>query len=148
MKEKALPFHCQRCGHCCQGQGGIVLTVRDVERLCFHLGLDKAKFLAAATEEKSGKIRLRSGADDYCIYFSHEIHGCSVHEARPDICRAWPFFRGNLIDRLSWEMVQEYCPGVNPAVEHGLFVQFGKAYLDRCGLVAQDEDAPAALRLD
>ncbi|WP_027368132.1 YkgJ family cysteine cluster protein [Desulfocurvibacter africanus] len=146
MSESNLAFECRRCGHCCEGQGGIILTEQDVERLRTHLGLAREEFLTMAVEFKSDRNRLRTGPDGYCIYYRQDLHGCGIHPARPDICRAWPFFRGNLLDRLSWEMVQDYCPGVNPTVSHAEFVRQGQAYLRNCGLVAVGEDAPAALR--
>lgn len=146
MSENGASFECLRCGHCCQGQGGIILTDKDIRRLLAHLGLGRDEFLATAAEAKAGRIRLRSGGNGYCIYYSHEISGCGVHPARPDVCRAWPFFRGNLVDPSSWKMIQEYCPGVNPAVSHEEFVRQGRRLLREWGLVADGEDAPSALR--
>lgn len=146
MSGNVPAFECRRCGHCCQGQGGIILADKDIRRLLAHLGLDREDFLAAAAETKAGHIRLRSGPDGYCVYYSHEIPGCGVHPARPDICRAWPFFRGNMVDASSWEMIQDYCPGVNPAVSHGEFTRQGRIFLREGGLVAEGEDVPSALR--
>lgn len=138
-------FTCQRCGHCCRGQGGIVLTAADVDRLAAHLGRDRAAFLAEMTETRHGKTYLKCGQDDYCLFFSD---GCGIHPARPDICRAWPFFRGNLIDAVSWEMIQSDCPGVNPEAGHEAFRRQGLVYLRDKGLArAPGGDAPAALVL-
>lgn len=146
MSAGSPPFECRRCGHCCQGQGGIILTEKDIVRLVARLELDRDEFIDTATETKAGRIRLRTGPDDYCIFYRHDLKGCGVHQARPDICRAWPFFRGNLIDPTSWAMIQEYCPGVNSAVRHEDFVRHGRAYLRECGLVNDEDDAPSALR--
>ena len=38
-------FDCKRCGHCCHGEGGIVLTANDGERLATHLGVSVAEML-------------------------------------------------------------------------------------------------------
>ncbi len=146
MSENIIAFECRRCGHCCKGQGGIILTEQDIERLRTHLGLAREEFLTAAVEFKSERIRLRTSSDGYCLYYRHELQGCGIHAARPDICRAWPFFRGNLLDSLSWEMVQDYCPGINPKAGHKEFVRQGQAYLRSCGLLSADKNAPAALR--
>ncbi len=110
-----------------------MLAPEDIERLCLHLGLSREDFLAEATMAAGGKIRLKSRPDGYCVYFVAG-HGCGVHEARPDICRAWPFFRGNLIDAISWEMAQDFCPGINGSVPHAEFVRQGLDYLRAHGI--------------
>jgi len=142
-----LSFNCQRCGHCCQGEGGIVMTARDRKRLARHLGLDIPTMLAGCAESMGDKVRLRAGADGYCIFF-RQGQGCGVHPGRPDICRAWPYFRGNLVDATSWEMIQSDCPGVNRAVGHALFVSQGLDYLYENDLVHEPgPEAPSALVL-
>jgi uncharacterized protein len=141
-------FACQRCGHCCQGQGGIVLTLEDMARLADHLGLDLAGFLSKHTESRGGKACLTTGPDGFCEFFDTAQSGCGVHVARPDVCRAWPFFRGNLLDESSWSMIQDDCPGVNPAAGHAEFARQGRAYLAEHGLAkAPGCGAPCALVL-
>jgi len=140
-------FTCQRCGHCCEGTGGIVLTARDRERLSRHLGLEILAMLASYAESAGDKVRLRAGADGFCVFF-RQGQGCGVHAGRPDICRAWPFFRGNLVDKTSWEMIQSDCPGVNNEAGHRLFVSQGLDYLLEHGLVHEPgPEAPLALVL-
>ncbi|MEF3698362.1 YkgJ family cysteine cluster protein [Desulfolutivibrio sp.] len=144
MSEKSA-FTCRLCGHCCQGEGGIVLAEADIVRLCAHLGLSREVFLAQAVQQVCGKYRIKSRSDGYCLYF-REGAGCGVHPARPDICRAWPFFRGNLIDAISWEMAQDFCPGIAPDVPHAEFARQGLAYLREQGICRSsgpcDPDAP------
>lgn len=140
-------FECKRCGHCCQGVGGIVLTAHDRERLAGHLGLSIAAMLAGFAEQAGDKLRLRVGEDGYCVFFRQGI-GCGVHAGRPDICRAWPYFRGNLVDETSWEMIQSDCPGVENSAGHEAFVQEGVDYLHDNGLVHEPgPEAPHALIL-
>ncbi len=144
MSEQA--FSCKMCGHCCQGEGGIVMTGKDRKRLAEHLGITVDELVEKYTQERGGKLHLISGDDEFCIFFSE---GCSVHPGRPDICRAWPFFRGNLVDETSWEMIQDYCPGVNPKVGHKEFVRQGKQYLRDEDLLRYDPDtSPNALISD
>lgn len=120
-------FDCKRCGHCCHGEGGIVMTDKDRQRLAAHLGLDVPAMLDKYAERAGEKYRLRSGADGYCVFFV-EGKGCGVHPGRPDICRAWPYFRGNLVDEASWQMIQTDCPGVNRDAGHENFVDEGLRY--------------------
>ncbi|NDY55355.1 YkgJ family cysteine cluster protein [Desulfovibrio sulfodismutans] len=126
-------FTCRLCGHCCQGEGGIVLAEADIVRLCDHLRLSREELLARAVTTVCGKHRIKSRPDGYCLFFQ-EGTGCGVHPARPDICRAWPFFRGNLIDAISWEMAQDFCPGIAPDVPHAEFARQGLAYLREQGI--------------
>lgn len=144
------PFECQRCGQCCHGEGGIVLTGRDIDRLAEHLsaqGLNKSRFLAEKTVDKHGKRRLATTEGGWCVFYDAEIRGCGVHLARPDVCRAWPFFRGNMVDESSWRMIQDdYCPGVRGEAGFEAFVRFGREYLKEHGLANKDDDAPNALK--
>ena len=137
-------FTCRQCGHCCQGRGGIVLTDHDTARLAGHARMEPEAFLDRYSEEFSGRTVLRSGDDGWCVFFDQ---GCTVHPARPDICRAWPFFRGNLVDKDSWRMVEDYCPGVDHAAGHDEFVRQGLDYLGGLHAVRHPgPDTPTALR--
>ncbi|MGE4293477.1 MAG: YkgJ family cysteine cluster protein [Desulfovibrio sp.] len=143
-----VAFECRMCGHCCQGEGGIVMSPKDQKRLAAHLGMNVAGMLAEYSREQNGKPSLRTGEDGFCVFFA-EGRGCTVHPGRPDICRAWPYFRGNLIDSTSWEMIQDYCPGVNPEAGHAEFVRQGREYLRENGLLRHDPAVdPNALILD
>ncbi|GFK95792.1 hypothetical protein NNJEOMEG_03660 [Fundidesulfovibrio magnetotacticus] len=146
MEANNLAFDCRRCGHCCKGAGGIVLTGKDQQRLALHLDLPLDRFLADHTVRKGERVLLDVRDDGFCIFFQD---GCGVHPSRPDICRAWPFFRGNLLDESSWELCLEYCAGINPSLPHEEFVRQGLATLREQGVGGcGDPDAPSALRLD
>ena len=127
-------FECRMCGQCCQGQGGIVLSGKDLHRLALGLNMASQDVLAAYTVFEHQKPVLTSQADGTCIFF-HPSQGCTVHAHKPDVCRAWPFFRGNLEDAFSWRMAQESCPGINPDVSHSEFVRQGLVYLQEQGLI-------------
>lgn len=133
-------FSCQQCGQCCYGAGGIVLSPNDAARLAAHLGLQVAPFLEKYAEKVGGKQRLRIGDDGYCVFFGQ---GCRVHEAKPDVCRAWPFFKGNLEDADSLEMAKDYCPGIHPDASFKAFAAEGKAFLQREGLLRSDTEVEA-----
>lgn len=136
-------FTCLRCGNCCQGEGGIVLTDTDRNRLCNHLNMDLATFTTAYVETVSGKNRLRTDGKGWCIFFAE---GCTVHPAKPTICRAWPFFRGNMVDATSWQMAQDACSGINAGSSHTDFVAQGKSYLHELEIDPSSESGPNALR--
>ena len=135
-------FDCRMCGECCQGKGGIVLGPRDLLRLCAHLRLEVEKFIAAYAYRQDGKIKIRTGSGNACIFFLHGT-GCSIHVAKPDICRAWPFFRGNMVDEGSLDMAKKFCPGINPVIDHDAFVRAGLRYLEDNQLRASDSEHEA-----
>ena len=111
---------------------------RDLPRLLVYFNMEKADFLARYTEIFDGKPVLITGEDDLC-YFFDEGRGCTIHEARPDVCRAWPYFRGNLIDEFSFAMAKEDCPGIVKTVSHAFFAHDGYAYLKNNGLLCKDK---------
>ena len=121
------------------------MTRKDVLRLSAHLELSVDEFLSRHTVTKNNKVFLQSGPDGYCVFYEH---GCGVHPARPDICRAWPFFRGNLIDETSWEMALDYCPGINREAGHAEFKRQGLAYLRNSGISIEESDTGPRALLD
>lgn len=141
-------FDCRMCGHCCQGQGGIVASAGERERLARHLNLSVEEFCDLYTQAQGKKLVLRSSEDGYCVFFDPET-ACTVHPAKPDVCRAWPFFRGNLVDAVSWELAQNYCPGIKAESGHAEFARQGTQYLCQNGLVKTGrEDEATALQIN
>jgi Fe-S-cluster containining protein len=133
------------CGDCCRGEGGIVLSAKDQERLAAHLRLTVPALLAAHTRPSGGKPVLSCGPDGACA-FQRPDGGCAIHSARPDVCRAWPYFHGNLIDPASLAMAREGCPGLAPATDFEAFRAEGLAYRKEHGLVSDAPDAHNALK--
>lgn len=135
--DRTETFSCQRCGKCCEGRGGIVVGPRDLPRLCAHFRLPAEEVLARYTERMGGKPVLRCGEDGFCLFFKAGA-GCAIHPARPAVCRAWPFFRGNLVDETSFAMAREDCPGMSRTASHAEFAREGIRYLEEYRLKAQD----------
>lgn len=141
-------FDCARCGHCCEGSGGIVVSNADLARLCAHLGLEAGAFEARYGQRRGGKLHVKPGPDGRCVFFVQGT-GCGVHEAKPDICRAWPYFRGNLADSESFAMAMDFCPGIPKGQPHEDFVREGLAYLKDAGLCGRGgADEAGALQVD
>ncbi len=133
---KKTVFSCRKCGQCCTGQGGIVLARHDLQRLCDFFGLAEADFISTYAVVRNSKLQLRVSGNE-CVFFKSG-QGCSVHEYKPDICRAWPFFRGNMIDAISFEMAKEFCSGIDPEAGFADFVAEGRIYLEENKLAAKD----------
>lgn len=95
---KADTGNCEGCSACCKGMGNsIVLDPLDVQRLTNHLGKNMEELLAKYLELNvvDGIIlpNLKmSGREDACSFLNQEGR-CSVHSARPGICRLFPLGR-------------------------------------------------------
>lgn len=135
MSEKS--FHCQMCGHCCYGSGGIIVGTKDLSRLLTYFNMDENSFFEKYTKNINGKPCLIVGEDNFCFFFKKD-KGCTIHEARPNVCRAWPYFRGNLIDGNSFEMAKEDCKGIVKTISHKEFAHDGFQYLIENNLIATD----------
>lgn len=135
-------FDCKCCGHCCEGAGGIVVSQREVTRLCEYLHISEADFEQEYGERVNGKLRVRNGSNGFCIFFTEGV-GCAVHTAKPDVCRAWPFFRGNLVDPVSLALAKDYCPGIPRDMSFEDFVSAGVTYLHDMKLVQEKSYAHA-----
>ena len=122
-------FVCKMCGHCCHGEGGIVVSQKEQERIADFLRIPVQTFLDKHTVIRGNKHVIRTGHTGFCVFFGEK--GCSVHAVKPDICLAWPYFRGNIVDKVSWEMASEYCPGINLQVGHAEFCRQALDYLQK-----------------
>lgn len=144
---EAAAFECTMCGHCCEGKGGIVVSKKDLYRLCSHLHLDADEFERQWGERHGDKLHVRAGEKGVCVFFIDGA-GCGVHEAKPDICRAWPYFRGNLVDSESHNLAKDFCPGISRECAHTEFVRQGVSCLIQEGLVGRGgRDEAGALQV-
>jgi Fe-S-cluster containining protein len=119
--EKGLRFECTRCSRCCRHSPGYVfLSAKDVERLSKALGTPPEEFLRVYCRRVStgiaDRISLKEKANFDCIFW--ENGGCSVYEARPTQCRAYPFWSSNVASREAWEEQAKMCPGIGRGPVH------------------------------
>ncbi|MDR2744854.1 MAG: YkgJ family cysteine cluster protein [Desulfovibrio sp.] len=130
-------FRCRMCGRCCEGRGGIVVSPEDIARLSAFLHLASEEFIARYGERSGGKVKIRAGDTDCCIFFTRK-EGCTVHGVKPAVCRAWPYFRGNIVDPESLGLAKAFCPGISPHVGHDDFARLGREYLREHNLLASN----------
>lgn len=108
---EGLRFECTRCGDCCAGTPGYVwVEPEEIDRLAAHLGLDADAFGRTYLRRVGDRVSLVEMAGHACVFWD-AARGCSVYEARPDQCRTWPFWPGNLATPEDWEGTQRVCPG-------------------------------------
>ena len=112
---EGVVFQCQpNCGRCCDEPGGIVyLTKDDAKRLAEHHAIEVKEWLERDCQTTlDGRFILDSDAEtDICIYLDSEKK-CMVYEARPDQCRAYPWWIENLASKRTWNRTMDECPGI------------------------------------
>ena len=112
---EGVVFQCQpNCGRCCDEPGGIVyLTKDDAKRLAEHHAIEVKEWLERDCQTTlDGRFVLDSDAEtDICIYLDSEKK-CMVYEARPDQCRAYPWWIENLASKRTWNRTMDECPGI------------------------------------
>ncbi len=121
-------------------------TLKEQESIAHFLEMDISGFQELYVQRKGDKFFIRNNDQGWCIFFKSG-KGCVVHPVKPRTCRAWPFFRGNLMDESSFEMAKDFCPGIDPEAHFQEFVRQGIKYLQEHGLGRElEDDAGNALR--
>jgi Fe-S-cluster containining protein len=113
-----LHFECLQCGRCCSGpaEGYIWVTRPEIRLIASHLNISvselKKKFLKRVGFRRTiiEDIHTRD-----CIFLRQtpQGRGCAIYSVRPQQCRTWPFWPGNLINPGSWNTAAHKCPGIN-----------------------------------
>src|ERR1044071_954446 len=94
-------YNCLQCpGYCCS-HGRIAVSEFDIERLARHFGLTAAE----AKEGCTNRLRSGEGGEEeqilrhhqdricksVCRFFDRDERRCTVYEARPNVCRRYPY---------------------------------------------------------
>lgn len=116
-----LNFTCTRCSRCCRHDSGYVfLSEHDLKRLMAHFGLDRRSFIDRYCVEVdfgfTSRLSLKEQENFDCVFWKNG--GCTVYEARPLQCRAYPFWPQNMDSPGSWEDLKRECPGINVGRHH------------------------------
>ncbi|MFX1411445.1 MAG: YkgJ family cysteine cluster protein, partial [Promethearchaeota archaeon] len=140
--ENGIYFSCEMCGGCCRGlgEGEVFLYNDDIKRLVNHLKLkgksglrDFAKkylkvindnFFWRSGKTKRGKTyRFKTigfkftGVDEHCHFLKN--NKCTVHEARPFQCRAFPIGWNMLVNSLkNFKDYSKKCPALQKSLEN------------------------------
>jgi Fe-S-cluster containining protein len=114
---KKPKYSCLKCpGYCCS-YPEIEITQRDIARLARHFEIDHAQAEARFSKaDPKRSIRMLRHRKDHifestCMLFDQEKRRCTVYEARPGVCRAYPDTpRCGYYDFLAFEREQQGDP--------------------------------------
>ena len=109
-RDTPFSFGCKACGRCCRDKQ-IQLNPYEVVKLADFLGISTEKFLDSYVRADAPYI-LFTGEDNTCIFLSDS--GCSVHPARPLVCRLYPlgqYYSGERKDHFRCIKPQPDCRG-------------------------------------
>lgn len=106
MGRDAVRFQCHHCNHCCT-EVVCLPTPWDVIRIVRETGQNPHEFLEFLTPDEISGVRkseptwLRVGRQKYlmalrrnargCHFLNPQTRYCSIYEARPILCRLYPF---------------------------------------------------------
>jgi hypothetical protein len=98
LYERNLRFKCKRCAVYCCKLGGPSLTKKDIEQI-ESTGHDISEFIEP-TKKQYGNFppmlsTIKSNKDGSCIFLridkKKNTYKCSIYDARPVLCRLYPF---------------------------------------------------------
>ena len=112
--DKSVNFNCQKCGECCYGRGGIRLDAEGISKAASLLKLSSTEFRSLYLEGNTAEIGIdKSG---FCRLSQQTEKGerlCLIHEAKPYVCRNWPFLSALLKHESAFYAAKETCRGLN-----------------------------------
>ena len=116
-----LRFECTRCSKCCRHTPGYVfLSEVDIARLAAALALTTQEFLLRYCHRvRFGpvqRVSLKEKPNIDCIFWDNG--GCTVYEARPLQCRAYPFWSSCVSTPEEWRHHAGQCPGIGRGPLH------------------------------
>jgi Fe-S-cluster containining protein len=106
---------------CCEQQGFVYLTRDDIVRASNFLGMTRAQFEKKYVFRSRHEVRLRVPRHATCHFLRDG--GCSIHEAKPLQCSAFPFWPELVDSRREWLKTGAMCPGIGK----GPLIQIEKA---------------------
>ncbi len=105
------PFDCKLCKVCCTGEGGIYFKDSELAAAAGLVGLEVEEFIRRHLMRRGDVWEVVCNSEGVCSLLGDE--GCRVHQAKPEICRLWPFFPGMLKDQDALDDAKESCPGIH-----------------------------------
>ena len=89
-------YSCEKCPGWCCTYDEIEVNKRDIDRLARHFGIDAdtaaTRFTKLSREDGKPMLRHKKDSifDTACMFLDQEKRRCTIYEARPTVCRAYP----------------------------------------------------------
>jgi Fe-S-cluster containining protein len=123
---QGLHFACTRCSDCCRHDAGYVfLSGKDVSSLQKALKTEYGEFIEnycrwIPSANGTFQLSLKEKSNFDCVFWlqAGSDGGCSVYEARPLQCRAFPFWPAVVNSKNNWNNTARACPGMNKGALH------------------------------
>lgn len=87
---------CEMCGKCCY-QSVIVVRDSDLERMADNLKMPIREFITTYLYREKGRWYIKK--TNPCVFLDEDKR-CSIHEARPEVCRDFPYTVSKLMSRI------------------------------------------------
>ena len=117
-----LRFECQRgCVNCCNVEGYVYITERDLKRIARYLKMSAPDFEAKYVYRTKHLLRLRKPRGSQCHFLRDG--GCGIHPVNPVQCRLFPFWPELVEQAREWKKAAKNCPGIGK----GPLIQIGDA---------------------
>jgi len=117
---RPLAFECLRCSQCCTGEGAAWLLCEELPAAAALLDLAPEAFVELYCRRRGEKYEIICDENGVCILLGPD--GCRIHQAKPRICRAWPWLGAMLKNASAFEEAKLVCPGINPQASHAEFL--------------------------
>ena len=115
-------FSCHRCGHCCTGgEGHVWLKEGEAAGMASVLGMTEGAFRnmhvrtvpdPGGSGELREALRERNEGDGGRCTLLEGRNQCTVYDARPEHCRAFPYWPSVMEDEAGFERARATCPGI------------------------------------
>lgn len=118
-----LRFECTGCGKCCTGAPGYVwVTEQEIQTIAETLGITPDEFKQRYTKFAKGRYSiLDDPSRNYdCVFLDGKA--CRIYKNRPQQCRTFPWWSGNLKSPEAWKEAARECEGIRddaPVVAFG-----------------------------
>ena len=95
-KNPKIKYDCHVCPAYCCSYPRVILSDEDIQRLAEHFEIPRKQARKRFTRkgEEPGERILKHRQDETygtaCRFLDEETRGCTVYEARPEICRDYP----------------------------------------------------------
>lgn len=84
-------FKCKNCGNYCKNEKAINICQEDIKKMAKYMKMSYKKFRINYVRSEGDKLFIKNS--EPCIFY--DDNKCTIYEARPLICRMYPYITMN-----------------------------------------------------